>query len=44
MRGQLATVAVTDRSATGRFAFDRSLSLFLRGIENALGDLNVLQR
>ena len=43
MGGQLATIAVTRRSA-GRFAFDCSFSLFLRGIENALGDLDILQR
>jgi hypothetical protein len=44
MGGQLATIAVTGRSAASRFAFDRSLSLFLRGIEDALGDLDVFQR
>jgi hypothetical protein len=44
MRGQLATIAVTGRNAASRFALDGGFGLFLRGIENALGDLDVLQR
>ena len=44
MGGQLATIAVAGRSAAGRFALDGGFGLFLRGIENALGDLDILQR
>jgi hypothetical protein len=44
MGGQLATVAVTGRGAISRFALDDSVGLFLRRIENALGDLDVLKR
>ena len=44
MGGQLATVAVTGRSASGRFGLDGGLGSFLCSIENALGDLHVLKR
>jgi hypothetical protein len=44
MRGQLATVAVVSGSAAGPLTFDGGFGLFLRGVENALGDLDILQR
>ncbi len=44
MGGQLATIAVAGRDVSGRFALDGGFGLFLRGIENALGDLHILER